>query len=399
MKSIETVYKIGYGPSSSHTMGPERAANLIKKEYPQVTSWRVKLYASLALTGRGHLTDYIIEKTLSPKPVEFEWKASEMLPKHPNGMEMIGYDKDNNEVVKWTVYSIGGGEIKIDELPRAADYGDVYKEKTFNEIKSRCQKENWSLVDYVDYYEPHLGIHLHEVWRIMKESIKRGSQNTGVLPGSLHVMRKAHILLKEENPSTRLIGYAYAVNEENASAGGLVVTSPTCGSSGTLPAVLMHNHIQNGIDEDRIINALKVAGLIGNVIRSNATISGAEGGCQAEIGSATAMAAAADCYLRGANIDAIESAAEIGLEHQLGLTCDPIGGYVQIPCIQRNGIAAIKAKEASKLALLVAETELIDFDTVVETMYQTGKDLPYAYRETSEGGLAHFFKEQNKEVK
>lgn len=396
MKSIETVYKIGYGPSSSHTMGPERAANLIKKEYPQVASWHVKLYASLALTGKGHLTDYIIEKTLSPKPVEFEWKASESLPKHPNGMEMTGYDSDNNEVVKWTVYSIGGGEIEIDELPRSADYGDVYDEKSFNEIKARCQKENWSLIDYIDYYEPHLAIHLHEVWRVMKESIKRGSQNADVLPGSLHVMRKAHVLLKQEDPGSRLIGYAYAVNEENASAGGLVVTAPTCGASGTLPAVLMHNHIQNGIDEDRIINALKVAGLIGNVIRTNATISGAEGGCQAEVGSATAMAAAADCYLRGADINAIESAAEIGLEHQLGLTCDPIGGYVQIPCIQRNGIAAVKAKEASKLALLVADTELIDFDTVVETMYQTGKDLPYAYRETSEGGLAHFYKGKNK---
>lgn len=394
MKSIETVYKIGFGPSSSHTMGPERAANLIKKEYPNAKSWHVKLYASLALTGKGHLTDYILEKTLSPNPVTFEWLSTQTLPKHPNGMELLGFDENGEQVVSWTVYSIGGGEIEIDERPRGEDYGDVYEEKTFNEIKARCQKENWSLVDYVDYYEPHLSIHLHEVWRVMRGSIKRGSENTGTLPGSLQVVRKAHVLLKEEAPSTRLIGYAYAVNEENASAGGLIVTAPTCGASGTLPAVLMHNHIQNGIAEERIIDALKVAGVIGNVIRSNATISGAEGGCQAEVGSATAMAAAADCYLRGADIKAIESAAEIGLEHQLGLTCDPIGGYVQIPCIQRNGIAAIKAKEASKLALLVADTELIDFDTVVETMYQTGKDLPYAYRETSEGGLAYFYKKE-----
>ncbi|MGL4663364.1 MAG: L-serine ammonia-lyase, iron-sulfur-dependent, subunit alpha [Culicoidibacterales bacterium] len=398
MKSIETVYKIGFGPSSSHTMGPERAANLIKKEYPHVSHWHVKLYASLALTGKGHLTDYIIEKTLKPKPVTFDWLATETLPKHPNGMEMIGFDDEENVVVSWTVYSTGGGEIEIDELPRSADYGDVYEEKTFNEIKARCKKENWTLIDYVDHYEPFLSIHLHEVWRVMMDSIKRGGKNAGVLPGSLHVMRKAHVLLKEEKPSSRLIGYAYAVNEENASAGGLVVTAPTCGASGTLPAILMHNHIQNGIEDDEIINALKVAGIIGNVIRTNATVSGAEGGCQAEVGSATAMAAAADCYLRGADINTIESAAEIGLEHQLGLTCDPIGGYVQIPCIQRNGIAAIKAKEASRLAILVADTELIDFDTVVETMYQTGKDLPYAYRETSEGGLAYFYKKEKNEV-
>lgn len=392
MKSIETVYKIGFGPSSSHTMGPERAANLIKKEYPQVKRWHVKLYASLALTGKGHLTDYIIEKTLKPKPVEFEWLMTESLPKHPNGMEMIGYDEAGNMLVSWTVYSIGGGEIEIEELPRSASHGDVYEERSFNEIKARCEKEGWSLVDYVDYYEPYVDIHLREVWRVMSDSIERGSHNVGVLPGSLHVMRKAHVLLKEENPTSRLIGYAYAVNEENASAGGLVVTAPTCGAAGTIPAVLMHNRIQNGIPEERIIDALKVAALFGNVIRTNATISGAEGGCQAEVGSATAMAAAADCYLRGASIREIESAAEIGLEHQLGLTCDPVGGYVQIPCIQRNGMAAVKAKEASKLAILVADTELIDFDTVVKTMYETGKDLPYAYRETSEGGLAKFYK-------
>lgn len=392
MKSIETIYKIGYGPSSSHTMGPERAANLIKKEYPDVVRWHVKLYASLALTGKGHLTDYIIEKTLKPKPTTFEWLMTESLPKHPNGFEMIGFDEDDNRCVSWTIYSVGGGEIEIEELPRSASHGDIYEEKTLNQIKERCLKEGWTLIDYVDHYEPHLHIHLREVWRVMRDSIERGSKNIGVLPGSLHVMRKAHVLLKEENPGSRLIGYAYAVNEENASAGGLVVTAPTCGAAGTIPAVLMHNHIQNGIEDERIIEALKIAGLFGNIIRTNATISGAEGGCQAEVGSATAMAAAADCYLRGADMQTIESAAEIGLEHQLGLTCDPVGGYVQIPCIQRNGIAAVKAKEASKLALLVADTELVDFDTVVETMYQTGKDLPYAYRETSEGGLAKFFK-------
>lgn len=292
------------------------------------------------------------------------------------------------------MYSIGGGEILIDELPREESYGDIYKEKNFAEIKERCKIENWTLVDYVNHYEPNLDHHLKEVWRVMKESIERGSSAHGALPGTLGVRRKAHRLIAKEDAGTKLVGYAYAVNEENASAGGLVVTAPTCGASGTLPAVLMHNVKQNGISEEKMIDALKVAGVIGNVIRTNATISGAEGGCQAEVGSATAMAAAADCYLRGADLDMIESAAEIGLEHQLGLTCDPIGGYVQIPCIQRNGMAAIKAKEASKLAMIVSDTELIDFDTVVETMYQTGKDLPYAYRETSQGGLAHFFKEK-----
>lgn len=395
MNSIETLYKIGFGPSSSHTMGPERAANLIKKHYPNIDTYTIELYGSLALTGKGHLTDYILEKRLAPAQVKFSWIPQKELPKHQNGMKIFGFE-NSQLVVNWTVYSIGGGEIIIDELLRDTNYGRVYDENSFAEIKQRCMDENWSLIDYVDYYEPNISLYLTNVWSVMKDAVKRGSEASGILPGSLKVDRKAHILINQEDIGSKIVGYAYAVNEENASASGLIVTAPTCGASGTLPAVLMHNSLVNKVEDSEIINALKVAGVFGNIIRTNATISGAEGGCQAEVGSATAMAAAADCYLRGAGINEIESAAEIGLEHQLGLTCDPIGGYVQIPCIQRNGIAAIKAKEASKLALLVSTTELVDFDTIVETMFQTGKDLPYAYRETSEGGLAKFYKKNKK---
>ncbi len=392
MERIREIYKIGVGPSSSHTMGPQIAAARFKKAFPNLKEVTCNLYGSLALTGVGHLTDYIIEKTIAPIPIKTNFKMTKELPKHENGMELIGI-LDSNEEVKWTIYSIGGGNITIDEVvdEKASDI-NVFPHQYMHDINEYCHKNELSYVDYINKFDTDANDYLFEVWDVMKQSIKKGLEDDGYIPGKLKVKKRAKMLNQLNDKDAELIisSYAYAVNEQNAS-GGTIVTAPTCGACGTVPATLKYYQDKNNYSDQEIVDALKVAGLIGTIVKTNASISGAEAGCQAEVGTATAMAAAAITYLRGGSNSQVEAAAEIGLEHQLGLTCDPVLGYVQIPCIQRNAVGASKARLASKLAWEMSEHELVDFDTLVKVMYETGKDLPKAYRETSVGGLAKYY--------
>lgn len=392
MERIRELYKIGVGPSSSHTMGPQIAAQQFKETYPELKKVVCNLYGSLALTGVGHLTDYIIEQTIAPIEITTNFKMTKELPKHENGMELIGTLNDDSEV-KWTIYSVGGGNIEIDEVQTTSDENiEVFPHQFMHEINKFCLEHNYSYVDYVDYFDKDANDYLFEVWNTMQDAIDNGLNDEGFIPGKLKVKKRAKMLntLNEKDAELIISSYAYAVNEQNAS-GGTIVTAPTCGACGTLPAVLKYYADKYKLEDQKIINALKVAGLIGTIVKTNASISGAEAGCQAEVGTATAMAAAAIAYLRDGSNGQIEAAAEIGLEHQLGLTCDPVLGYVQIPCIQRNAVGASKARLASKLALEMSEHELVDFDTLVKVMYETGKDLPKAYRETSVGGLAKYY--------
>ncbi len=401
MERLREIYKIGVGPSSSHTMGPQIAAERFKDAYPSLVKVECILYGSLALTGVGHLTDQIIEQTISPVPIKVQFNMLKTLPKHENGMELIG-TLENNEEVKWTIYSVGGGNIEIDELPQAIDTEkEVYPHNTMNAIRKYCLENEITLLDYVDRYDPDASVHLVDVWQVMQNAIKQGLADEGIIPGKLKVKKRAKLLANIENkndPELRISSYAYAVNEQNAS-GGIIVTAPTCGACGTLPAAMQYMQEELKLDDSKIVDALKIAGLVGTIVKTNATISGAEAGCQAEVGTATSMAAAAITYLAGGNDQQIEAAAEIGLEHQLGLTCDPVLGYVQIPCIQRNAVGALKARIAAKLALEMAEHELVDFDTLVHVMYETGKDLSSKYRETAEGGLAKHYVAKSRQEK
>lgn len=394
MYSIKELYKIGCGPSSSHTIGPLKAATEFKNRYKDLTNIDVKLYGSLALTGKGHLTDYIIEKGLMPIPCKIIFDI-DFVPPHPNTVDFIGYI-DGKKVAFMRVYSVGGGAIKIDgETPKELD--KIYKLSTYNDISRYCKEYKLKLHEYVDKVEDEtFNDYMELIYNSMVNSVERGLSITGVLPGSLELKRKANYIYyqnsKETDPTEisrrRLVAYAYAVAEENAS-GGEIVTAPTCGASGVLPACLRYALDRNKYSHEELINALKVAGLIGNIVKTNGSISGAEAGCQAEIGTACAMAAAFMSSLDGATLEQIESAAEIALEHHLGLTCDPVNGYVQIPCIERNAVAALRAIDAAKLASYLNNADSkISFDLVVETMLQTGKDLPCLYRETAEGGLA-----------
>lgn len=400
MKSLKYLYRIGHGPSSSHTMGPANAIRFIKKHYQDATSYSVVLYGSLAFTGRGHLTDKIIVDTASPIPCEvvFDYKSDV---EFPNTLDITIHFADKEDVTK-RILSLGGGAISISgEEPH--DHKDVYQEKTMTEIVELCKKNNWKLCDYVYHYEgPEIKEYLKEVWSTMSKSIDRGLVSEGYLPGKLKVLRKAHkfLVAKHDNESMAsyynriLSAYAFAVSEENAS-GGIIVTAPTCGASGTLPSVIkyMAERCQSSLDD--IVDALACAGVFGNIVKRNGSISGAEAGCQAEIGTATAMAAVAACSLRGLPINVMECAAEIAIEHSLGLTCDPVEGYVQIPCIERNGISAIKATSACYIAEFVADSQHISFDQIVKTALQTGKDINKAYRETAQGGLALSYKDKN----
>ena len=390
VESITNIYKIGYGPSSSHTMGPQQAMMVFMERYPNAENFSVTLFGSLALTGKGHLTDYIIEKTAAPHPVEIIWKPSKFLDEHPNAME-IAATVDEKKVTM-LVYSIGGGNIAIAGEP--LDTSDqTYPHNSFTDIAEYAIMHEMTLLEYIDHFDKDTEEHLRAVWIAMQESIARGLLNDDLLKGSLKLHRKAKLLYNPDHtPERNMSAYAYAVNEENASASGLVVTAPTCGACGTLPAVLRYAQEKLGVSEHDIIQALKIAGIFGTLIKTNASISGAEAGCQAEVGSATSMAAAALTFLQGGDIHAIEAAAEIAMEHQLGLTCDPVDGYVQIPCIQRNAVAAQKALVASTLAEDLRAVETVSFDTIIDVMYETGKDLPYAYRETSKGGLAIHYK-------
>ncbi len=345
------------------------------------------------MTGRGHLTDYIIEKTLLPIPSRIEFDGLTMM-KHPNTLEFYGY-QNNVQVGHMIVYSVGGGAIRIEgEADRVLE--QIYPLNTFKEIAKYCKEQHLSLAEYVDRIEDQtFPLYLKEIYETMLQSVKNGLSTSGVLPGKLQVKRKASYIYKQKSNENeydrlrrRVMAYAYATSEENA-AGGTIVTAPTCGASGVLPACIYYALELKCYTEEQIIDALKVAGLIGNIVKTNGSISGAEAGCQAEVGTACSMGAAFLAHLAGGSIDTIERASEIALEHHLGLTCDPIDGYVQIPCIERNAVAALRAIDAAKLASYLNNSESkISFDLVVETMLDTGKDLQSSYRETSEGGLA-----------
>lgn len=392
MQSIREIYKIGYGPSSSHTIGPVRAANIFIQKNPEVKNFKVTLYGSLAATGKGHHTDLAIEKTFHPKTVEIIWKANEELPVHPNGLLFEAFNGDE-KTDEWTVYSIGGGDLKDDSGVLNSEV--VYKHKTLADILDYCNKNGKTFWEYVEDCEgPEIWDFLEQVWKVMKSTITEGLENEGVLPGEIHLPRKAatyHMKAMSSIGSVKnrglLFAYALAVSEENA-GGGEIVTAPTCGSSGVLPALMYFLKGEEYITDKRILKALATAGLIGNIVKRNGSISGAEVGCQGEIGTACAMAAAATAQVMGGSLRQIEYAAEMGLEHNLGLTCDPVGGYVQIPCIERNAIAASKAHECAVYALFSDGGHKILFDKAVLTMVETGRDLQSAYRETGKGGLA-----------
>ena len=394
MQSLKELFKIGNGPSSSHTMGPKRATEIFKNKNLDADYFKVILYGSLALTGKGHLTDYIIKKTLEGYKVDIEFDYKTKCDVHPNTFDIFAY-KDGELLNNWRVYSVGGGTFKI-EGKKDIDHPDIYKEECFGDIKKVCEEKNIDLYEYVKSVEgDDIDEFLKEIWESMQNTIEEGLSKEGMIHGKLKLERRAKSILEKSVPDetfdlrqTRLLSaYAYATNEENAT-GGIMVTAPTCGASGVLPAVLYYMKKEYNVEDDLIIKSLAVAGIIGNVVKRNASISGAECGCQAEVGTACSMAAAACSYIKGLNIEKIENSAEIAMEHHLGLTCDPIFGYVQIPCIERNAVAAMRAIDATKLAMLTSKQRKISFDVVVETMYETGKDLQSHYRETSEGGLA-----------
>ncbi len=415
MKTIKDIYKIGKGPSSSHTMGPFKAVRNYLENHPDTYQLHVTLYGSLAATGKGHLTDKAIEEafstwhwtdkeTLESKErrngnVTIEWKPKEVLQVHPNGMKIASVNSDGDLYDKWTYYSIGGGDIICMEHPIEdnTDGGTIYDMTTLTEIMKWCNASGKTYWEYVEECEKNtygFWEHLELVWKVMQEAVQRGIEQDGALPGPLGIRRKAltyHVRAIGQGDTFKTRGlvfaYALAVSEENAS-GGTIVTAPTCGSCGVLPSVLYHMKTRYGFSDARIIKALATAGLIGNIVKYNASVSGAEVGCQGEVGVACAMAAAAAAQLMGGSPSQIEYAAEMGLEHHLGLTCDPVGGLVQIPCIERNAYAAARAMDASIYALYTDGLHRVSFDQAVKVMKQTGKDLPSLYKETSEGGLA-----------
>ena len=397
MKSIKSVYKIGNGPSSSHTVGPYHAAQIFGERFPDADHFRVTLFGSLAFTGEGHGTGKAIVSGLPGAEVIFNLEIDEKDLPHPNTMLFEAF-QDGKLIGSNRIFSIGGGSIRIEGEESDEDI-ELYPQKNFSEILNICRERGLNLAQFIYRYEdPSLRDYLKKVWNAMQDSIQRGLQAEGILPGGLGVARKAKILYEKrcynENADVtmnRLIAaYAYAVSEENADE-HIVVTAPTCGSCGVLPSVLYHMNHDRGFPEEEILDALAVAGIIGNVIRTNASISGAECGCQAEIGSACSMTAAALASLYGLNIDQIEYAAEIAMEHNLGPTCDPVKGLVQIPCIERNAVAAMRAISSVNLSRFLFSTRKISFDEVVATMYQTGKDMDEKYRETSHGGLAQIY--------
>lgn len=392
MKTIREIYRIGYGPSSSHTMGPRKAAEIFVGRTQEAASYVVTLYGSLAATGRGHMTDVAILDVL--KNATIRWMPDVFLPYHPNGMKFEALDTDGKVIDSWTVYSVGGGALEEDgkqgdELP------EIYHLNTMTEILRYCEESGKSFWEYVEECEGKvIWEYLRDVWQVMCEAVERGIDAEGVLPGPLHLARKAASYYVKatgyrDNVRTRALVFAYAlaVSEENA-AGGRIVTAPTCGSCGVLPSVLYHVGKSKNFSEPRILRALATAGLFGNVVKHNASISGAEVGCQGEVGVACAMAAAAATQLFGGTPSQIEYAAEMGLEHHLGMTCDPVCGLVQIPCIERNAYAAARALDTNVYASFSDGLHRVSFDKVVEVMKETGHDLPSLYKETAQGGLA-----------
>lgn len=395
MDSIKQVFRIGHGPSSSHTMGPSRAAEKFMHRCPNAQHYRVTLYGSLAATGRGHLTDMAILDVLQQvAPTEIVWQPKTVLPFHTNGMLFEGLDRQGNVIDHLTIFSIGGGVLANEEFNEQQSAA-IYPLSTITDILNDLDARGMSFWEYVEESEgSEIWDFLAEIWLVMKQAVQEGLEAEGVLPGGLGLKRKAanyHTRASGYQPTMRsrgnLFAYALAVAEQNA-GGGIVVTAPTCGSCGVVPGVLYFLQEQRNFSDKRILHALATAGLFANVVRTNASISGAEVGCQGEVGVACSMAAAAAAQLFGGTLAQIEYAAEIGLEHHLGLTCDPMGGLVQIPCIERNAFAAARALDANVYANFSDGRHRVSFDQVVEVMRQTGKDLPSLYKETSEGGLA-----------
>lgn len=393
MDSISRIFKIGYGPSSSHTMGPSKAASEFGLRNSSAFSFRVTLFGSLAATGKGHLTDVAITNTLSPKAVEIIWKPEVTRPYHPNALLFEALNASGTVESSWEIYSVGGGELRAEN--QETDENSIYPLSKMANIMSWCYENGRTFWEFVNIHEPaETWDYLNEVWKIMQEAVARGLENEGTLPGGLNLQRKAPSFYVKANGykaslKSRSLVYAYAlaVAEENA-GGGRVVTAPTCGSAGVLPGVLFHLYTSYQFSDKKIIRALATAGLIANLIKTNASISGAQVGCQGEVGTACSMAAAAANQLFGGTLAQIEYAAEMGLEHHLGLTCDPVCGLVQIPCIERNAFAAARALDANIYSMLTDGRHQVSFDRVVNVLRQTGHDLPSLYRETALGGLA-----------
>ena len=397
MESLKEIFRIGKGPSSSHTMGPQRAAIIFAERHSEASRFEVTLYGSLAATGKGHMTDKAIIDVLKPiAPVNIIWQPSIFLPYHPNGMEFRAYNEAGEEIEEWIVYSVGGGALS--EGKATDDYfkhPEVYDLHTLKDIQVWCEHHGRGYWEYVKQCEDDdFWDYLREVWHTMQAAVERGLDSEGALPGPLNLARKAptyYIKARGYKPSLQSRGmvyaYALAVSEENAS-NGTIVTAPTCGACGVVPAVLYHLSKGHDFTETKILHALATAGLFGNIVKYNASISGAEVGCQGEVGVACAMASAASCQLFGGSPSQIEYAAEMGLEHHLGMTCDPVCGLVQIPCIERNAFAACRALDAQLYASFSDGSHRVSFDRVVEVMKQTGHDIPSLYKETSEGGLA-----------
>lgn len=393
MESIKEIFKIGKGPSSSHTMGPRYAAQIFKDKNPEAARFEVTLFGSLASTGKGHLTDVAILETLGADRCDIIWRGDVSLPQHPNGLTFKAFNYEGHLMDNWTTFSIGGGDISDTGL--RAPREKIYPHTTMLDILNWCKDNGTSFWEYVERYEDKdINDFLAEVWRVMKEAVERGIDNEGVLPGGLCLTRKAaSFFIKGKGHQGSMqrramtFAYALAVAEENAS-GGTIVTAPTCGSCGVVPAVFYLNQKSYGFSDKKIIRALATAGIIGNIIKTNASISGAEVGCQGEIGSACCMAAGASTQLFGGTPMQIEYAAAMGMEHFLGLTCDPVCGLVQIPCIERNAFAATRAVDANVYALMTDGNHRVGFDNVIAVMKQTGKDIPSLYKETAAGGLA-----------
>ena len=399
MKSIREIYKIGKGPSSSHTMGPERAALLFLKRYPDATSFRVTLYGSLSKTGVGHGTDRVLLDTLGRERTKIVFSQESWEGMHPNTLDFSAFAEDI-EIGHLRVESIGGGDIRVPGERDSEEAEEVYIEHSFAEIADFCKwRYIQTLSEYVELNEgSEIWAFLMEVWQAMKKAIEEGLSKDGVLPGGLNVHRKAKYLYgqvpEDDVPALKefqtIAAYAYAVAEQNAD-NGTVVTAPTCGACGVLPAVLKYAQVTRGFSDEEICRGLATAGIIGNLTKTNASISGAECGCQAEIGTACSMAAAALAELYGQNLDQVEYAAEVAMEHHLGLTCDPICGLVQIPCIERNAVAAVRAMNACNLSYFLTGSRNISYDMVCRAMKETGVNLDHRFRETSEGGLAKLY--------
>ena len=392
MQSLRSFYCIGHGPSSSHTMGPYNAGTLFKKRFPDASLYKVTLFGSLAATGRGHLTDEALRQALASSGVDIIFRPDITKPFHSNGMLFEAFDDTQELLGSWEVYSVGGSALKeANENPLSEP--SIYPLTTMNDIIQWCQKEHKELWQYVEEYEgKEIWNYLEEVWTTMQAAIDRGLKQTGVLPGILQYPRKAPMFFakarKEEKRAHGMIfAYALATSEENAS-GNVVVTAPTCGACGVVPAVLRYLKELYNLDQTDCLRALAVAGLLGNIVKFNGSISGAEVGCQGEVGVACSMAAGMASYLFGGNLHQIDYAAEMGLELHLGMTCDPIAGYVQVPCIERNAVAAIRAIDAAEYTSYTDGAHKVSFDEIVQTMVETGKDMNTKYKETSLGGLA-----------